>query len=205
MSGPASWEPIVREAYFLDFEDWLDKEIRDDDEAWVTIIPDPLENGQDLSTYWFLQQADNANQRDDKCFEDFWLRKAAQRGNWVAMQALADMRYELGHLAEAMRWNYRLLDALLDSASNLSDLDPEPSAEDWRLDIESAIKNIAYLVGQGIGLGEGMFSNNPKDLGKIRQYRDFTYCLKCGSMKYAFAPIEQCDDSVHASFRGFGG
>jgi hypothetical protein len=104
-----------------------------------------------------------------------------------------------------MRWNYRLLDALLDSASDLSALNPEPSPEDWRQDVESAIKNIAYLRAKGIGIGDGRFSNNPKDLGKVRQYPDFTYCLKCGSMKYAFAPVAQCDDSVHASFRSFGG
>lgn len=202
MSQTPAWNPIVREGFELDFEDWLTREI---DTAYIIMIPDALQNGDDTSAFWFLQQAENANLEDDKCLEDFWLRKAAQRGSWVAMQYLADYRYELGHLNEAMRWNFRLTDALLDNASNLSGLNPKPTPEEWRTDLETAIENIAFLSSEGIAVGDGVSTNNPKDLGKKRHYPSLTYCLKCGSLKYESAAIDQCDGSVHVSLRNFGG
>jgi hypothetical protein len=39
-----NWVPQVRTTYQVDFEDWIDKETSGD-EAWVYMIPEPLENG----------------------------------------------------------------------------------------------------------------------------------------------------------------
>ncbi len=195
------WKPSVREIFSHDFEERVEQETAEDTEnAWVWIIPEPLENGADLSYSWFHQNADESEAKGDACFQDFWLRKAAQRGSMIAMQKLAELRYHLGHQEESLRWNFRLLYALLDDAANITESD---HWEGWQEEVDSTVRNIAFLSGEGIGIGEGVFRNNPRDLGSQRDYPDFLYCLKCGSLKYAFAPIDQCDDSVHAAFRSF--
>lgn len=82
-----NWVPQIRATYQVDFEDRIDKETSGD-EAWVYMIPEPLENGEDLSPLWFLLQAEDASEEEDKRFEDFWLRKAAQRGTVIEQRSL---------------------------------------------------------------------------------------------------------------------
>jgi len=66
---------------------------------------------------------------NSKAFSFFgdWLRLLAttvlaQRGSWIAIQAPVDLRRERGHLAKAMRSNYRLLGMRLDITADLSAL-----------------------------------------------------------------------------------
>jgi hypothetical protein len=195
------WVPQIRATYQVDFEDWIDKETSGD-EAWVYMIPEPLENGEDLSPLWFLLQAKDASEEEDKRFEDFWLRKAAQRGSWFAMQELASLRYEHGHLEECMRWNQRLVACLIDAATSLDQLIPPIDSDDYREILDGAIGNMAWLASEGVDTER----NNPRDLGPSRNYsgQQFTYCLKCGAWKIATAPLDQCDDSVHMTTRSFG-
>lgn len=195
------WIAKVRPKYQLDFEDWIDTETQGD-EVWVYSIPEPLQNGQDMSPYWFLKSAQECLDEGDKRFADLYFRKAAQRGSWLAMLELADMRYELGHLEECMRWNQRLIACLLDYAGREDELLPPISKEDWREELDRANANVSILASEGISVE----LNNPKDIGESRDYmaRQFTYCLKCGSWKIGTAPVEQCDDSVHMTTRNFG-
>jgi hypothetical protein len=195
------WKPSIRENFSHDFEERIDQETADDENAWVWIVPEPLENGEDMSSNWFHQMASESEAKGDECFQDFWLRKAAQRGSWLAMQELGELRYKLGHLEESLRWNFRVLYVLLDDAANITG--PE-HWEGWQQEIEDTIRNIAFLSGEGIGIGEGIWRNNPRDLGDRRDYPGFLYCLKCGSLKYASSAVSECNDSVHAVFANFG-
>jgi hypothetical protein len=195
------WTPSIREIFSHDFEERVNQETAEDENAWLWMVPEPLENGEDMSFAWFHLMANKSETEGNLCFQDFWLRKAAQRGSMLAMQELAGLRYHLGHLEESLRWNYRRLYALLGDAAVITEAD---YWEGWQEDVETTVNNIAFLSGEGIAIGEGVWRNNPRDLGDRRDYRDFLYCLKCGSLKYAFAPIAQCDDSVHASFANFG-
>ena len=200
MSNPL-WKPSIRETFSHDFEERVEQETAEDTEnAWVWFVPEPLQNGEDMGFAWFHQMARDSEAQGDKCFQDFWLRKAAQRGSWLAMQELAELRYHLGHLDESLRWNFRTLYTLLSDAANITEPD---QWEGWQEEVDSTVRNIAFLSGEGIAIGEGVWRNNPRDVGDQRDYPDFLYCLKCGSLKYAFAPIDQCDDSVHAAFRSF--
>lgn len=196
-----TWVPKIRPTYQVDFEDWIDLET-EGDEAWVYVIPTPLENGEDSSPLWFIRQALDASKEGDKRFEDFWFRKAAQRGSWYAMQELGTLRYELGHLDECMRWNQRLISWLNDFATAPDQLVTPLDRDDFREILDGAIGNVAWLASQGVDASK----NNPKDLGASRDYtgQQFTYCLKCGKWKIASAPLNQCDDSVHMTTRNFG-
>jgi hypothetical protein len=196
-----TWVPRIRPTYQVDFEDWIDLETVGD-EAWVYIIPSPLENGEDLSALWFIRQAIDSSQAGDKRFEDFWFRKAAQRGSWYAMQQLGTLRYELGHLDESMRWNQRLISWLMDFASMPDQLETPLDSKAFREVLDGAIGNVSFLSSEGVDATR----NNPKDLGASRDYtgQQFTYCLKCGKWKIASAPLNQCDDSVHMTTRNFG-
>ena len=195
------WNPQIRPSYQFDFEDWVDKETVGDN-AWVFFVPEALENGEDMSPDWFLQQSDVSFNDGNEMLEDFWARKAAQRGSWLAMENLATLRYELGHLDECMRWNQRLIACLNDSAASPDQLVPPLGQDELREKLDAAIGNVEWLESEGIDSKV----NNPRDLGINRNYigQQFTYCLKCGKWKSATALLDQCDDSVHVVASHFG-
>jgi len=209
------WVPRERPNFRVDFEDWYDLENGFDEGVWLAIIPEPLENGEDLSPLWFILMSAQAAENDKKSQEDFWLRKAAQRGSWYAMKELAALRYELGHLEESMRWNQRLISWLNDFASAPDHLITPLERDDFREILDDAIANVAYLASQGVSAS----TNNPKDLyakssfaeqlsvkDEWQKYKSeqTTYCLKCGKWKIGSAPLSQCDDSVHLTPFNFG-
>jgi hypothetical protein len=102
-----------------------------------------------------------------------------------------------------MRWNQRLLACLLENSpeehfptfAQLDDMTIEDTIAETK-------GNIEFLATEGTNVE----ANTPRDLGKNKSYlfTQFTYCLKCGTLKFARSPIAQCDDSVHAKFSSFG-
>jgi hypothetical protein len=204
MSTPI-WRPSIRRHFSEDFEDRLDSEsdAPPGEVAWIINIPEELENGEDVSPDYFLLSGIQAEEKGDARFEDLNFRKAAQRGSWLAMQRLAESRYHLGFFDESMRWNQRLLACLLENSpeehfptfAQLEDMTIEDTIKETR-------DNIEFLEAEGINVK----ANTPNDLGKNKSYMftQLTYCLKCGTLKFARSLVAQCDDSVHAVFANFG-
>jgi len=192
----SEWIPQVRGHYSVDFQDWRAKE--SPDERWVLMIPEPLLNGEDLSYDWFIVQSEEASEEGSPMMEDFWLRKAAQRGSAFAMMVLGELRADMAHDAEALRW-YRRVEFLLQDDRNDPGLDPglrEEMLRDARTNAEVAIAN-----------GADPMAVVPHDLGvnsRSAAGLAHVYCLRCGCAKLPTAPPGQCDDSVHLELRRIG-
>lgn len=183
-----NWLPIRRQNYYEDFEDWIDKETVGD-EAWVYVIPKELEDGSDLSPKWFLGAVKECQENNDRMFEDFYLRKAAQRGSWEAMSMLAIRRYGWGFFDESMRWNQRILSLGSHKADAIQGSWTQPDTSI----LEEVKSNIGYLASIGVSATD----NDPQDLGKNRKDTKHTYCLKCGRRKQSTEPFGKCDGTTH--------
>ena len=189
------WTPLVRPKYHVDFEDWR---TRESDEVWVTMIPEQLENGEDPTYGWFLQQSEISADEGSPMMEDFWLRKAAQRGSVIAMMCLGEGRSELEHDDEALRW-FRRAEFLVSDERN----DPNLEASD-RAEIQRDSRQFAETT---IANGADPQARAPEDIGVnslAAAGLEPTYCLRCGTWKYPDAPLGQCDDTVHMVEHRFG-
>ena len=181
--------------YIVDFEDWS---TRESDESWVTMVPQQLENGEDLSYGWFMQQSEISANEGSSMMEDYWLRKAAQRGSAIAMMLLGESRSELEHDDEALRW-FRRAEFLVSDERNDPDLSASDRAEILRDSREFANTTIAN------GANPNVLA--PRDIGVNSLAAEglaMTYCLRCGMAKYPNAPLGQCDDTVHVVEHRFG-
>lgn len=164
------------------------------------LIPQASLDGSDTTFLWFLQGADRAQQDNLPAVEDLFLRKAAQRGSWFAMDQLASWRYELGHFEECMRWNSRLLTFLAENKNQIGEQIPPISDSEFNTLQEDAKANIEWLKSQGVSVGR----NTPNDLSPSRFIQEHTYCLKCGKLKFSNAPIDSCNNDVHIVMHNFG-
>jgi len=185
------WDPKIRLRAVMDFEDLRRLE---SPETWLISIPKELTNGQDTSYTWMLLQSGNFP--DEPLMEDYFLRKAAQRGSALAMMILGEMRANLEFDQEALRWYRRVEFLLLDSRN-----EPELPKADRQEMLKDARGNGEIAIANGADPRE----DYPNDVGEGSELpaKGFTYCLKCGKLKIVTAPIDQCDDSVHMEFRQF--
>lgn len=187
------WLPLERLSAHVDFEDWLSVE---SERVWVFVTPkaqaldDLRDQRYGTMQIWdyLLEQAESSNAQ----LQDYWLRAAAQAGHPFAMMALAELRLELDHPDEAVRWLRRARYVSSDPRNAPADV------HDWILESQHEILRDVEQALAGLREAGVDIEGDDLDLKDVGIRATHAYCQTCGRQLMFAAPPNVCLEQYHA-------